>query len=250
VVAITLCTAVSAQVLYDGSAGGAPENQPWLTYQALPSGTFYVTTGGATTLDTTGSNTILAGWHNQNAALTSPKNASFPTLDRGAGFDVVIDLRVLEEFHANNDRAGFSLLALADDKRGIELSFWSNEVWAQSGPSHLNPAEPLFTHAEGAAHNTATANRQRYVLSILGNSYTLTADGSPLLTGPVRDYTSWAPPMGAPDVYEVPNMLSFSDNTTSASGAVEFSLVAIPEPGGVGAVLALGAMMLRRRGRE
>ena len=247
VAGIWLVSTASAQVLYDGAAGGSPQSQPWLTYQSL-SGTHYSSSGGSTTLDTTSDNSIQVGWHNHNAFLTAPKNAAFPSLDRSVGFTVTIDLRMIAESHTSTHRAGLSVLALAHDRRGIELSFWSNELWVQSGPNHLNLSEPLFTHAEGVAHNTATASQQRYALTILGDVYSVSADGVPILSGPVRDYTSWEPPPLAPDVYEVPNLLSFSDNTTSASAAVEFSYIAIPEPAGVGLLVCV-AMMCRRTRR-
>ena len=46
-----------------------------------------------------------------------------------------------------------------------------------------------------------------------GDTYALSANDTPVLTGPVRDYT---PFVGLIDPYETPNFLFFGDNTTSA----------------------------------
>jgi hypothetical protein len=53
---------------------------------------------------------------------------------------------------------------MSSDKRGIELGFWIDEIWAQEGGT----SQP-FTHAEGATFTT-TADLISYRLSALGNS--------------------------------------------------------------------------------
>ena len=47
--------------------------------------------------------------------------------------DLDTALKLLSETHSTNDRAGLSLIVLSSDLRGIELGFWTNEIWAQSG---------------------------------------------------------------------------------------------------------------------
>lgn len=234
--ALLLTTATHAQVttLYDGSLGTSPGAQGWTEF--VPPPATQTVSGGKTTLNTTASNLLQAGY----------SRTPF-TLDRSAGYSVRFDVRLLSESHANNNRAGFDVIVLSSDLQGIELGFWTNEVWAQSGPT--------FTHAEGAAFDTTAAlgglaGTTRYDLQVSGSSYTLFANGSSLLTGALRDYSSF----GAP--YNVPNFLFLGDDTTSANGAAEIAFVAVtvaaPEPGAgsfllLGGFLAAGGSVLRRR---
>jgi hypothetical protein len=212
--AATRAGAVDIQ-LYDSALGTAPDAQGWLSYGAFPPGVYYASNSMGTTLDTTGSNGISAGFTNYDALLSAPLNPAFPTLDRTAGFAVAIDLRIAAEAHSSLHRAGFSLLVLASDKKGIEIGFWADRVWAQSGPD--------FTHAEEALLDTTAAPRL-YELRILGDGYALHADGALVLSGPLRDYSSFGVP------YDRANFLFFGDNTTSANARSEFSLVAVSAP--------------------
>jgi hypothetical protein len=202
-------------VLYDGTNPATPESQGFLTFQAFPPGSYSVTGAGGTTLDTTAANGISAGFHDYDAGLSGVKNPGLPSLDRATGFQVTLDVRIDTETHSSLDRAGFSLIALSQDLRGIELGFWTDRVWAQSGPS--------FTHAEEAPIDT-TARVRRYALNILGDSYSLTADGTSLLTGPLRDMSSF----GAP--YDRPRFVFVGDDTSSASARVELGRLAVSVP--------------------
>ena len=58
----------------------------------------------------------------------------------------------------------------------------------------------------------------------MGDTYTLTANAEPLLTGPLRDYSAFA---GFPDPYETPNFLFLGDNTTSAQARVRLRFVSV-----------------------
>src|SRR5690349_9366658 len=142
---VSICSpAARAVVLYDGAAGTAPESQGWLAYQQAGGSPTHVTAGGKTTLDTTSAMGIQAGYSNYN--LIVPVNPTFPSLSRTTGFVVSLDMKLLSETHASNDRSGVSLIVLSNDLQGVELAFWNNEVWAQSGSD--------FHHAEGAAFDT------------------------------------------------------------------------------------------------
>ncbi len=135
-----------------------------------------------------------------------------PTLKRIDGFKLNFTLNITEEAHANNDRAGFVVILLAEDMQGIELSFWQDEIWAQE--DNDSNSDPLFTHAEGVSYTTnAWIN---YELEIISDTYTLSANSSEILSGAVRDYTAWEPPFpGLPDPYETPNLIFLGDNTSS-----------------------------------
>ena len=99
------------------------------------------------------------------------------------------------------------------------MAFWRDEIWAQSDDG----TGGLFTHGEGTAFATTTGLTE-FQLTIVGDTYTLTAGAEPILTGPLRDYSHFE---GFPDPYETPNFLFLGDNTTSAESRVRLSLVSI-----------------------
>jgi hypothetical protein len=166
-------------------------------------------TGSATRLVTTAANLANAGYARQ---------APSPLL-RDPGFNLALRVRLNAEAHARDDRAGFSVIVLASDKRGIELGFWTNLAFAQAD-------NPLFVHAEEAPFDFRSGFTD-LVVSVRDTNYVLFAAGVPLLTGPVRDYTAFS---GFPDVYETPNFLFLGDDTTSAGADVEIASVAIVRP--------------------
>lgn len=86
----------------------------------------------------------------------------------------------------------------------------------------------------------------QYLLWIEGDSYTLSADQTAILSGAVRDYRSWVSP-GPYDPYELPSFLYIGDNTSSAGANFQFTQVAVvPEPASA-AFLAVAPLFLRRR---
>lgn len=207
-------SAVTTTVFYDGALGGLPDTQD-MEYFAVPGASATQSfSGGATTLDTTPQIADSAGYR--------VPAASSPTLDRAAGFKLNFSLQIESENHnANNDRAGFSVILLAEDKQGIEIGFWEDEVWAQEGGT-----ADLFTHAEGVVFTTTTGIIE-YELEIVGNTYTLTAPAMTTLTGSVRDYTAWVPPFGFPDIYEIPNFVFLGDDTSSAESRIKLAYVSV-----------------------
>ena len=202
-------------VLYDGSAGATPES-PLMGFTDFPPGAAQPAYAeGVTLLDTTvlGEDTY-AGWVSSGSS-----TPGFPILDRTAGFQVNVTLQLERESHSNNNRAGFSIIVLADDARGVELGFWENEIWAQSD----GMTGGLFRRAEGIAF-AANAGLADYQITIVGDTYTLAAGGLPILTGPVRDYSAFDE---FPDPYETPNFLFLGDDTTSAEARVRLSSVSV-----------------------
>jgi hypothetical protein len=174
-------------------------------------------------------------------SLIRPDHPDVPALDRTTGFEIRFTLRIAAEAHTTSDRAGFSLIVVTDDPAfGIEIGFWDNEVWAYDAPATSNGD---FTHGEGAAFDTSGALHD-YVLSIQGDSYTLTAPdpgGSDLsLSGNLRDYTIWggvdlANVFNVPGIpadlvlqpYQIPNLIFFGDDTSSAEAHSELTTLAL-----------------------
>ncbi len=203
-------------VLYNGALGSTPDAQGW-AYGGLASPT---ASGGATTLDTTGSAQIQAGFSASQAGFLG-STAPVPALSRTRGFTLTFAVQVQSEAHSGSDRAGFSVIALADDARGIELGFWQNQIWAQEGGT-----AKLFTHAEGAAFDT-TGGLIGYELAIRGDTYRLSSGGQPILSGPIRDYSAAT---GLLDPYETPSYLFFGDDTTSAAASIRLASVGVTQP--------------------
>ncbi|MEI6074504.1 MAG: hypothetical protein WCS94_02950 [Verrucomicrobiota bacterium] len=198
-----------AQTLYDASPGTLPEAQGW-SYGVIDFGTIKTMAGNSVLLDTSTSTFTSAGW----------SRAAAPPLDRIRGFTLLFTARLNAETHNNGNRAGFSVIVLGSDTNGIELAFWTNNIFAQSGPPSL------FTHAEDAAFTT-TGSFVEYALTLGATNYVLRANGTPVLTGPVRDYTSFSGPVNP---YRTPNFIFFGDDTTSASASVNARLLALVRP--------------------
>lgn len=196
--------------LYDDGAGDLPQDQPWLAFlkfplrqdvplEGLPGTGVRVDSGADGPSGQSGFTTHLL----VPPFPTIPKNPFFPALDPIAGFTLSFELQLHAEAHTSADRAGFSVLLLGHDRRGIELGFWQDEIWAQ---------DERFRHAEGAPADTISAE-VLYELTIQGIDYWLTADGTRLLDGTTRDYTAASP---IPDPYEVGDLVFLGDDTGSA----------------------------------
>ena len=201
-------------VLYDAASGDIPSTSV-MSFTDFPSGVALPTfSDGATVVDTTISGTdTYAGWVASEA--TTP---GFPILDSTVGVRVNFTLQVESEAHTKTDRAGFSVIILDNDAKGIELSFWENEIWVKSDDA----TGGLFKHGEGIAFGTSALTD--YQVIFMGDTYTLTANAEPLLTGRLRDYSAFA---GFPDPYETPNFLFLGDNTTSAQARVRLRFVSV-----------------------
>jgi len=192
-------------------------------------------------------NAVSAGYSNHEVIINlfpapgisySLKNPAFPELNRNLGFSLEFELQVLSENHLTTDRAGFSVLLLAQDLSGIEIGFWQNEVWAQN---------TNFTHGETQVYDTTLAERL-YELAILDDTYTLSVGGNPLLSGVLRDYSNFGTP------YNLSNFLFLGDDTSSARANVNIGQITLNtnEPASVpaptGALLLLtGLPLLRQR---
>lgn len=208
-------TEAAVTQLYDPGQGTLPQDQGGLLY-IQTSGAVPGTVSQGTRLDTSddaGSGTDAAGFFNHfpnpfdlaNPDTWIDVNPGFPSLDPVTGFTLGFELLLHGEVHGSIDRAGFSVILLGEDKRGLELGFWDDQIFAYRDT-------PLFTHGEGASFDT-TAARVLYELTVLGTSYLVEADGTEILTGLTRDYGAFG---GFPDPYETPNFLFLGDDTGSA----------------------------------
>ena len=126
------------------------------------------------------------------------------------------------------DRAGFSVILVNSDLKAIELGFLANSIFAQEDGTRQttpsvqastgSPTSTLFTQGESVTYNTAT--QTNYSLTVQGNTYTLSANGTAILTGNLRDYSAAPSTPPLPNPYIVPNTIFFGDDTTSASASV------------------------------
>ena len=62
---------------------------------------------------------------------------------------------------------------------------------------------------------------------MLGNSYTLAANGSTVLAGSLRDYTLAPPPPLPLNPYHTPNLIFLGDDTSSAQARIRLRSVAV-----------------------
>jgi hypothetical protein len=227
--------------LYDGALNTTPNAQGWLAYGSADFQNYASTSGGQTQLDTSSASGLQAGFSN-HTIFGSMVNGAFPTLDRTTGFVLSFRVKLTSETHDSPNRAGFSVIAIGSDKKGIELGFWADQVFAQ------DDAPTLFTKDESAAFNTTT-DYVNYDLLVGASTYELKANGASLLSGNVRDYAAFVPPFPAPDPYETPNYIFLGDDTTSARGNASIARVsvAVPEPASVALFGIVGLLATRRR---
>lgn len=195
-------------VLYDGQSGGTPDQQgfSFIAFGATSNQQF---SDGLTVLDTMGDLNEQAGYFSQESLM----------LDRQLGYKLQFVGQISAEEHDSPHRSGFSIIIVSEDLLGLELAFWEDEIWAQEGGT----SDTLFRHAEGVSFDT-TAALVSYELSVLGDSYTLSAGGTTLLSGPLRDYTAFD---GFPDVYETPGLLFLGDNTRRGAATSAIAYVAV-----------------------
>lgn len=206
-------SAAKGAALYDGSLNTLPAQQGWIFLaQPLLGNAVRQTAGqGITILDTTAETADKAGYFSNVPPLKShPAN---PVLDHAAGFVVRFGVRVNSETHNKDDRAGFSVIVIASDLQGVELAFWTDEIW-------VHEDNPLFAHGEGRNVDT-TAALAVYELALQGESYALSANGELLLTGRLRNYSSFGQP------YDIANFLFFGDDASSAAASVELASITV-----------------------
>jgi hypothetical protein len=247
-------------VLYDGATfSGTPNTAPgtYLTFNSFdlrnpsnPPGT-QTASGGKTTLDISSRESLYGGYSNYNLRNTL-ENLAFPVLDSNAGYTLSFRIKINSQTNTGDNgpnRAGFSVTVLDNDKKGIELGFRNNDIFAQnSNFSAIDLAE------QKTSFGSTLSTFSTYNLKVLGNSYTLSNGGSDLFSGLLRSYAI-SPSNPLTVVYGNPNFLFFGDNTTSAGASVDIQNItlttnstAVPEPSdAIGTLIALGLGGLLKR---
>jgi len=210
--------------LYDAAIGSTPDTQGKLTFRISPGAVATQTfVEGSTILDSMASQSDSAGYFADPRAL--------PALQRSTGYALRFSVQLVSEYHADSDkdgdgvgdRAGFSVIVLSSDTKGIELGFWEDQIWAQEQGTAEPPAGTLFTHAESARFDT-TGRMIAYTLAVRDNSYELSSDGITILRGQLRDYTAFEGPVNP---YRTPNFIFLGDDTGSARAVIRLAYVAL-----------------------
>jgi hypothetical protein len=235
--------------LYDGNQPGTPDTQGFLNFASVGTGT-QTAGGGQTALNTTSPSAFYAGYTNYNFTISAGAltpvdfaNPVFPILDRAAGFTLHFTAQVLNDISGPN-RAGFSVIVLGSDKKGVEIGFQSATIFAQSdNPLFGTPAESNSDPSIAARVSAMTP----YDLTIQGDTYLLATNSFTILTGSVKDYTAASGPFG--NVYRTPGLLFLGDDTTSASALTNIQTISLdtaaPETAApLSGLVALAALFL------
>jgi hypothetical protein len=247
--------------LYDGSSGVTPDlyNSP-NTYLGFTNlfGASQVASGGVTTFTTPESTTdrTYAGYSNYNIAGNLVNPSSPILLDNNAGYTLSFKVKINSQANTSPDRAGFSVIVLGNDQKGIEIGFRNSDIFSQSGASFTvgeQNSDPSLVGILGSL-TTYDLTVSKNSNPLLANLYTLTNGGNTLLNGSLRDYTAATGPLSA--VYRTSNLIFLGDDTTSAGASVDISKItlatnstAVPEPSsllGIGLAIGLGATIKGR----
>jgi hypothetical protein len=224
---LSITASAATTVLYNGK--DSPTDLGWLIYGQIPSfPPFNYAYSGTPTLDTNlGFGKIgYAGYTNhdysQNKLVLA--NAQFPSLDRQSGFEVAFQVAVTTESSSNN-RAGFSVIVISNDGKGVELGFKREP----SGDRIFAQADN-FQEAEDINWDISVATN--YVLAVVGDSYTLFADDIEILNGPLR-YYQFEPLKSSPPLpfnpYTTPRFLFLGDDTDKGYATFTLGPISITE---------------------
>lgn len=221
--------------LYNGLTTATPNSQGFI-YQALP----FLPNGSVQNGNQLNTTAII-----QDYVGYAAKAELMPILDRSVGYSIKFAVEIVSENHSDAsaykngdlvaDRAGFSVTVIGNDLKGIELAFWENEIWAQNdGAAEPTPGDltqTLFTHGEGTTiSGFTTKTLKNYELKVTGNTYSLFREDyqTAILTGNLRDYTSFATPAYLPsNPYKTPNFLFFGDGTPTSSANFKLGEISV-----------------------
>lgn len=224
--------------LYDAALAALPNAQGWLSFGKALLGSQTLTSQGVL-LSSLPQLAGAAGFSNISALTPFLMNPSFPQLDPTRGFALNFRLRILDEQHNADNRAGFSaiLQGMGAAPLGIELGFWRDRI-----ASLLGGDAPLQTVGAWVGGLDLTASTA-FSLRIVDQTFYLMADNRLLLSGPVQDYSKATVTNLLPiNPYRLANFIFLGDNTTSAGANVELGTVSLQQarPGGHSAELLTG----------
>ena len=211
-------------VLYDATLGGTPDTQGLLNFHYSPDAkATQEFVDGVTVLDTR--------HHQVDAAGYMLRPSFYAELRDVARYHLEFDVQVIDETHSDSDkdgdgrgdRAGFSVIVLNNGRRGIELGFWMDRIWAQEDGAKEPPYGTLFTQAEGVDFDSASG-LTRYTLVVDDERYALTSAGQEVLSGRLRDYTTFEGPVNP---YRTPSFIFLGDDTGSAQALIRLAYVAL-----------------------
>lgn len=209
--------------LYDAALAALPNAQGWLSFGNTFLGRQTLTPTGVL-LSSLPQLASAAGFSNVNALLPMLVNSGFPQLDPARGFALGFRLRMLDEQHLADNRAGFSaiLQGMGAAPLGIELGFWRDRIASLLGGDA--PLQTVGAWVGGLDLSQDTA----FSLRIVEQTFYLMADRRLLLSGPVQDYSKVsANPLLPFNPYSLPNFLFLGDNTSRAGAIVELGDVSI-----------------------
>ncbi|MGD1858989.1 MAG: DUF4347 domain-containing protein [Leptolyngbyaceae cyanobacterium] len=243
VVGNTNAVTLGATSLYTGfnTINPGPDDQGYFAFASVILGTPPSLANTETeqtvgvTVDTTADKDIYAGYSNHifnpiagtfNPVDALPGAPDFPTLDSTAGYTLSFNAQVVSEVvESGRPRAGFSVIAVSQDpSKAVELAFQAGQIFAQT----LDGSNQFIASTTDTVTFDTTKEVQ-YSLAVQGNSYTLSANGTAILTGTLQDYTS-GNTNGGLNPYNTSNFLFLGDNTTSARGEFRLNQIAVETP--------------------
>lgn len=262
-----LAASAGAGIVYDGASGSGTQTvaaQSNLQFVTLNNAASQVAAGGKTTLNSTALGQAGQGGYFSHLGApgfgvpVAPINPTWPaqnTMTAATGYTVRFDIAVTQEAHnADNQRAGFSVILISGNLKGIELGFWTDRLFAYEGGT----GPSLFTPAEFASRDNTALTRFEY--TVLGNDYAVFINqhyASPILTGVLRDYTAFnAAGAGLPfNPYAVNDFMFLGDNTSRGQSVTEISYIAItagaiPSPGATALAALAGVVLMTGRRRK
>lgn len=232
---------MSQTLLYNGSVNSTPDKQNWLAYKEF--GTQQTQKPGFTNLNASQFGQLGGGgYSNYRSSSATLVNGAFPALNRSTGYQISLRLRLRlkGENHDGSDRnkdgiadrAGLSLTAISSDRKGIELGFWKDEIWAQQGGNSStlfihSPTERAFLSTQSQSDNPK--DWPNYQVLVLGDRYYLSANGAVVLEGALKDYSAFdAAGSGLPyNPYTTANLFALADNSNSASSNSDIARLAV-----------------------
>lgn len=251
-VAVVVASVSNAAVLYDATLNSQPEAQQWVF---LATGNHDRTIGdGVSALDTSADISTLAGYFGFGPLVGT--TSVVPVMDLlDTDWSIQFSLQVTSGrdvpdtdplAFGERNRGVFSLIAISNDLRGVELVFQTDHVLV------LDDVNTAFPIGDRSYFNTMGELRN-YELLLRESGYELWVTDSTLvrqtiLRGRLRHYRSVAPELIG-FIYATPNSFFFGDNTGRGAGAVELGfleVVAVPEPASWMYVVTGLALMLKR----